>query len=81
MHGKKILAILSGFALALVAMFGIQAFTSINVAPNASAGSTASQNLTEMIDALVPSFVTLMFVMALMMLLVGMVDRIGSKKD
>ena len=76
--GKKLLSILAAFALVVSMGFAVAAVTSNSVVYNVSAGTTATQNITEMIEDLVPSFVLLIFVMVFMLMLLTIVDRISK---
>jgi len=76
---NRIISVSLAIAVALVGMFSLCTVTQIGIADNASAGTTATQNITEMIEGLVPSFTLLIFVMVFMMMLLAMVDRIGKK--
>ena len=77
--GKKFLAASLAFALALCGAFAVSAMTTNSVVYNVSAGTTATENISEMIEDLVPSFVLLVFVMVFMLMLLTIVDRIGKK--
>jgi mannose/fructose/N-acetylgalactosamine-specific phosphotransferase system component IID len=78
MFSKKILSVMLGFALVAMGAFAISSVTSYGVTYNAAAGDTATQNITEMIEDLVPSFVLLIFVMVFMLMLLTIVDRVGK---
>ena len=75
---KKTVSVLAAFALVVSMAFAVSAVTTNSVVYNVSAGTTATENITEMIDGLVPSFVLLIFVMVFMMMLLALVDRIGK---
>ncbi len=77
--GKKIISIVAALALVVSMAFAVTAVTSNSVVYNVSAGTTATQNITEMIEDLVPSFVLLIFVMVFMLMLLTIVDRIGKR--
>ena len=77
--GKKFLAASLAIALALCGAFAFSAMTTNSVVYNVSAGTTATENISEMIEDLVPSFVLLVFVMVFMLMLLTIVDRIGKK--
>lgn len=77
-YGKKVLSILSAFALVVSVGFAVSVVTGYSAVYDASAGSTATENITEMIEDLVPSFVLLIFVMVFMLMLLTIVDRIGK---
>ena len=76
--GKKIVSILAAFALVVSMGFAVTAVTSNSIVYNVSAGTTATQNITEMIEDLVPSFVLLVFIMVFMLMLLTIVDRVGK---
>jgi len=76
--GKKFLALGVAFAITLCGAFAVSAMTTNSVVYNVSAGDTATANITEMIEDLVPSFVLLIFVMVFMLMLLTIVDRIGK---
>jgi mannose/fructose/N-acetylgalactosamine-specific phosphotransferase system component IID len=77
--GKRILAASVAFALVVCGAFAVSAVTTNSVVYNVSAGTTATENISEMIEDLVPSFVLLVFVMVFMLMLLTIVDRIGKK--
>ena len=76
--GKKVVSIMAAFALVVSMAFAVTAVTSNSVVYNVSAGTTATQNITEMIEDLVPSFVLLIFVMVFMLMLLTIVDRVNK---
>ena len=76
--GKKIVSIMAAFALVVSMAFAVSAVTTNSVVYNVSAGTTATENISEMIEDLVPSFVLLVFVMVFMLMLLTIVDRIGK---
>ena len=76
--GKKFVSILAAFALVVSMGFAVTAVTSNSIVYNVSAGTTATQNITEMIEDLVPSFVLLVFIMVFMLMLLTIVDRVGK---
>lgn len=76
---KKSISIIAAFALVVSMAFAVSAVTSNSVVYNVSAGDTATANISEMIEDLIPSFTLLIFVMVFMLMLLAMVDRIGKK--
>ena len=76
---KKIWSATLAFAIVIVGAFAVCTITQTSVVAPASAGDTATENITEMIDGLVPSFVLLIFVMVFMLMLLTLVDRVGKK--
>ena len=75
---KKLISILAAFALVVSMAFAVSAVTTNSVVYNVSAGTTATENISEMIEDLVPSFMLLIFVMVFMIMLLTLVDRIGK---
>jgi len=71
-------SMLLALAIAMVGMFAFTTITSNSVVTYVSAGTTATENITEMIEDLVPSFVLLIFVMVFMLMLLTIVDRVGK---
>ena len=76
---KRFVAASLALALVFCGAFAVGAMTTSSVVVNASAGSTATENITEMIDGITPSFVLLIFIMVFMLMLLSIVDRIGKK--
>ena len=76
--GKRFIAASLALALVFCGAFAVGALTTHSVVYNASAGDTATENISEMIEDLVPSFVLLVFVMVFMLMLLTIVDRIGK---
>jgi len=72
------------YTLPIVAMLLLAVFfyfptkeTTTSEEPQEDTVNTAAQNLTEMIEDLLPSFVLLVFVMVFMLMLLTIVDRVG----
>ena len=76
---KRFVAASLALALVFCGAFAVGAMTTSSVVYNASAGETATANITEMIEDMTPSFVLLVFVMVFMLMLLSIVDRIGRK--
>ena len=76
--GKRLIAASLALALVVCGAFAVGAVTTSSIVVNASAGTTPTQNITEMIDDITPSFVLLVFIMVFMLMLLSIVDRIGK---
>lgn len=70
---------LVALAVVFVGCFSFALAANSTYSYNVSAGDTAISNITGMIEDMVPSFVLLIFVMAFMLMLLNMVDRVGHK--
>lgn len=75
---RRLLALPLALALAFAGACAVS-LTGYDVIGQVSAGETAVQNISEMIEDLVPSFVLLIFVMTFMLMLLTMVERVGKR--
>ena len=76
---KKLFTISAAFLLVLCSLTLVQETTDVTFVPTVSAGNTATENMTEMIEDLMPSFVMLIFIMVLMMIMLTIADKITKK--
>ena len=75
---KKIMSSMLAFALIACGAIAVTSVTSYGLVGDVSAGTTATENMSEMIEDLIPSFVLLIFVMVFMLMLLTLVDRVGK---
>lgn len=79
-YEKKLIALITGVALILVLIYYLP---TLDLEPRQESPNddetvnTAAENMTEMLEDLLPSFVLLVFVMVFMLMLLTIVDRVG----
>ncbi len=79
MFSKKLLSISLAFMFVISGACLVGAVSHTEYVGMVAAGDTPTENITEMIDGLVPSFILLVFVMVFMIMLLTIVDRVGKK--
>jgi len=78
MFAKKLIAVAMIFTLAVVGMFAL-AIAPATVGITAVAHTTSDMsNITEMVNGLMPVFIELVFVIAIIMLIMAVIERLSK---